>query len=190
MVIIINGAPESGKSTFVKICKEQHLLGFIYEYSTVDFVKQIATECGWDGVKNAKNRKFLSDLKDLLTEWHDIPFRKSIEKVQENYQHSAEIYSISPHHVITFIHCREPEEIQKFKEYYGDDWCRTLLIRRPTVEDNDQSNHADAQVFNYKYDYEIMNDGTLNDLEQKAQDFVEEVWKYRDSHGRWTEFTK
>ena len=56
--------------------------------STVDKVKEIAAECGWDGVKSPKNRKFLSDLKDLLTEWGDVPY-KDIER--KLYMHEANL---------------------------------------------------------------------------------------------------
>ena len=67
-----------GKTTFEAKCKELVAANSTFWYdekqrmavdviSTVDFVKQIARECGWDGVKTPRNRKFLSDLKDLLT---------------------------------------------------------------------------------------------------------------------------
>ena len=78
-VVIVNGKPGVGKSEFERQCAAQCNLfhrttGFslgrdlwIDVTSTVDFVKEIATECGWDGTKTLENRKFLSDLKDLLT---------------------------------------------------------------------------------------------------------------------------
>ena len=47
----------------------------------------------------------------------------------------------------------------------------TLLIRRPG-DNSEQSNHSDADVENFEYDYVIENDGTLEELEQKAQDFL------------------
>ena len=55
---------------------------FCYILSTVDFVKEIAKKCGWKGEKDLKNRKFLSDLKDLLTNWNNVPFNKIVQQVK------------------------------------------------------------------------------------------------------------
>ena len=46
--------------------------------STVDFVKEVAKFCGWNGQKTPKDRKFLSDLKNILTQWNDIPYKDII----------------------------------------------------------------------------------------------------------------
>ena len=48
----------------------------------------------------------------------------------------------------------------------------TLLIRRESVEGNETSNHADANVFNYEYDLTIYNNSDIIDLEKKAKDFI------------------
>ena len=77
-IVVVNGMPMVGKSQFVEYClKELGIYG--EEVSTVDFVKELAKLSGWDGVKRPRDRKFLSDLKDLLTEWNDVPYKKIIE---------------------------------------------------------------------------------------------------------------
>lgn len=65
MIFVINGPARTGKDTFVNIYREERKKDLVYTYniSTVDFVKTIAKECGWDGTKDEKNRKFLSNLK-------------------------------------------------------------------------------------------------------------------------------
>lgn len=168
-IVVINGAPTAGKDAFVKFC--QKYLLWCGNFSTVDFVKEVAAYAGWDGTKTPNNRKFLSDLKDLLTEWDNVPFRK-VENAMMRYEKDAESYDFRSEDVLCFVHCREPWEIQKFVDTLG---AKTLLIRRPEVEKNEQSNHADSEVFNYNYDYEIINDGTLWDLEKKAANFVLEL---------------
>ena len=172
-VCVCNGRPGVGKSEFERLCKEQcnlfnRVVGFsngrrlwIDITSTVDFVKEVATMCGWDGTKTLENRKFLSDLKDLLTNWDDVPY-KMIE-------HRAKTLP-SDSDWIMFVDCREPAEIQKLKEQLN---ATTLLIRRESVEDNETSNHADANVFNYEYDLIIYNNSDIIDLEKKAKDFIE-----------------
>lgn len=172
-IIVINGMPQSGKSTFVGFCMDE--LGcWGREVSTVDFVKKIAEECGWDKTKTPENRKFLSDLKDLLTDWGDVPYKKIMED-KKVWEFSFEQFDIPTKDCFLFIHCREPKEIQKFVDRVG---AETLLIRRASVEGQEQSNHADADVFNFKYDYEIVNDGELKDLKDKAKKFLKERgWK-------------
>ena len=71
-VIIINGKGGVGKDTFIQLC--QNYSDDIVNISSVDFVKEVAHFCGWQGEKDVSARKFLSDIKDALTNWKDIPF--------------------------------------------------------------------------------------------------------------------
>ena len=149
-IVILNGKAGVGKDCFVAMC--QDILGAecVYNISTVDFVKEVATMCGWDGTKTPKNRKFLSDLKDLLTEWDDVPFNKIIDTIDTwAYERIAEgEYDRS----LVFVHCREPKEIEKLVEHYNiddEDIVTTLLIRREAAENIQQINHADNDVLNY-----------------------------------------
>lgn len=165
-IVIINGMPRAGKDLFVFYC-QQHMT-WCKNISTVDFVKQVANFCGWDGTKSPKNRAFLSDLKDLLTQWGDIPFKK-VKKEAEHFNNEALLYDFDTDEVLIFIHSREPQEIARFVREMG---AKTLLIRRTAIENSEQSNHADAEVFNYDYDYIIENNGTKEELETKAKDFL------------------
>ena len=169
-ILIINGAPRSGKSLFCELCREQ-LNGWGYEHSTVDVVKQIACYCGWDGTKNLQNRKFLSDLKDLLTEWNDIPYKKVTDEIQKVLK-TYKTLGVDTDKLIFFIHCREPKEIQKFVDRMG---AKALIVRRLEAEEQKQSNHADSNVFNYDYDYVICNNGTKEDLFDESKRFLEKI---------------
>ena len=65
-VFIINGAAGVGKDTFVEIAKYKIFIKTglpTYNISSVDNVKTAAKILGWDGEKDARGRKFLSDLK-------------------------------------------------------------------------------------------------------------------------------
>ncbi len=168
-VIVVNGYPRSGKDTFVNFCKEK-LGAFGVSVSTVDFVKYLAAQSGWDGSKTPENRKFLSDLKDLLTEWNDVPWKK-VEEVFESIKIECFQYGLRDSDFFLFIHSREPKEIERFQKEYG---ALTVLIDREEVEGK-QSNHSDAEVMNFNYDYIINNDGTLEELEMKAITFIESV---------------
>ena len=171
-VVIINGIGGSGKDTFVTMCKD--ILGSIraINISTVDFVKEIAEYCGWDGTKTPENRKFLSDLKRVLTEWNEVPLKKICQEVKV-WQHlwlGSGDYGKS----VVFIHCREPKEIDKLVQEFEQYSPVTLLIRRSEAEKIEQINDSDNSVLDYTYDYVIWNDGTLSQLRAEAQVFLKE----------------
>lgn len=167
-IYVINGAAGSGKDTFVELCRKFTGDAFLLNISTVDKVKEIATACGWDGTKTPENRKFLSDLKALLTDWADVPLNDMIQKI-ERFKRGFEIYDISDDRAIVFIHCREPEEIRKLVKALS---ARTLLIRRASAENITASNQSDAGVLDYEYDIHINNNGSLEELERTAEVFV------------------
>lgn len=172
-VVVVNGSPGSGKTTFEKMCddkcffdnepgyyKNTHLT--VKLLSTVDRVKELALTMGWDGTKSPRNRKFLSDLKDLLTNWNDLPFRAVKHEIDHLCKEGGDW--------LVFVDCREPEEIQRFKDTYN---ATTLLIRRESAETAGTSNHADANVLNYEYDLIIENNSDIIDLENKVDSFIE-----------------
>lgn len=67
---------------------------------------------------------------------------------------------------------REPGEISRFEKELG---AKSVLIRRNAVEFNIQSNHADSEVLNHKYDYIIENNGTIDELKEKAKEFLKNL---------------
>lgn len=176
-VVVINGRPGVGKTEFERLCAKQcnffnRMNGFVtgnYLWvditSTIDFVKEVARFCGWDGKKTLKNRKFLSDLKDLLTQWDNIPYKMIVERIK-NLSTTQDW--------LVFVDCREPSEIQKLKEGLN---ATTVLIRRDSVEYNEVSNHADTDVFYYNYDLTIFNNSDIIHLEDEARKFIEYMKK-------------
>lgn len=164
--LIVNGVPRSGKDTFCEMCLKQ-LNGRGTVISTVDFVKEVATFCGWDGEKSPRNRKFLSDLKDLLTEWAQVPYNDVIKKA-EAFADDLKVNGVEGEPVI-FVMCREPAEIKRFEELVG---AKSILVHRTEMENLEQSNHADSEVFNHSYHIEIYNDSSLETLEMLSTEFL------------------
>lgn len=183
MIIVVNGAPRAGKDTFCEMVQrlmEEKVGPYSCRIiSTVDFVKEVAKFCGWNGQKNPKDRKFLSDLKDILTQWDDIPYKDIIS----SYERCKEIWKqlgYDEEKCLYFIMCREPKEIQKFVDRIG---AKTLIVYRSEVENIHQSNHADAEVFNFEYDIYIDNQETIEHLKKIAKQFVENFLKGEDYEG-------
>ena len=162
-IFVINGSGGVGKDTFCNLV-DKVSNGKCFSYSSVNVVKQVAQLCGWNGAKEERDRKFLSDLKDLLTEYNDLPFKDICSQI-ESFLDASKVE-------ILFIHIREPKEIQKVVDKYPQ--VKTILISSIRV-DPITSNHADAEVFNYEYDYYIHNDGSLDCLKEMAETFYQQL---------------
>lgn len=171
-VVIINGIGGSGKDTFVEFCQElletDGLVSRCLNISTVDYVKEIAGYCGWNGEKDPASRKFLSDLKKAMTEWRDLPVM-DIKGELNRFSQICKWNCVED--AVAFVHCREPEEIARLVNELK---ATTLLIRRESAESVKQINDADNNVLNYDYNYIVQNEGTLDDLKESARVFLTE----------------
>lgn len=163
-VFIINGCGGVGKDTFVDFVNDYvpctHL-------SSVTKVKEIAKMIGWDGGKTEKDRKFLSDLKLLCSEYNDMPLN-DMKRMVDEFKKSSDL--------ALFLDIREPEEIEIAKQAFN---AETILVVRDSV-DHISSNMADDNVYNYTYDYIIDNNGNLQDLKDAARTFSYEVWSVKE----------
>lgn len=158
-IYVVNGAPGAGKTTFEKTVETLSYNCSII--STIDPIKERAFLFGWDGVKDAKGRKLLSDLKRAWVEYGDQPYTwlEEIFKFARYTRTDA-----------IFIDCREPEEIKEICKRFG---AKSLLIRRAAAENSETSNESDKNVLNYDYDIVIENNGSMYDLAIAAEEFVE-----------------
>ena len=103
------------------------------------------------------------------TEFNDLPFRYCTEQLQIFAENDAELL---------FVHIREPEEIERFRQTAGVN-CKTILVRRPTLEQarGQLGNRSDDGVAAYAYDAEFLNDGSLEELPAKVHDFLQALIK-------------
>ena len=165
-VFIINGTGGCGKDTFVslvnkafKYSKFNKSNNPVMNFSSVDKVKKIASMIGWNGEKTEKDRKFLSDLKLLTTNYNDMSFNSMKEKVNEFRSSDS---------TMLFLHVREPIEVERAKIEFN---AKTVLVIRDSVE-HITSNMSDENVFNYDYDVVVDNNGGILKLHSKAATFV------------------
>ena len=161
-IFITNGSATNGKDTFAKMMGDYIS---IYKYSSIDLVKDMLEFAGIPKEpKTEEYRLLCSDLKDRLTKYDDIPFKDITSIVTDFKNNKIETE-------VLLIDIREPEEIARAVETFG---AETILVRKPDAK-KIESNHADRDVENYKYDYIIENDGTLEQLERVAKLFICDV---------------
>lgn len=158
IAIVINGAGGVGKDTLCDLAAKHFKVKNI---STITPIKEIAALTGWDGRKDNKARKFLSDLKSLCAEYNDFPTVWAKGEYED---------FLTSEYEILFIHIREPHEIEKFVTATGGA-AKTLLVRGGARTAREKyGNASDDDVENYFYDYYFVNDKPL-DVTEKA--FVE-----------------
>ena len=162
-IFILNGVGTSGKDSWSSFLNKYIPT---YKESIINLPKQVARILGWDGSKTEEDRKFLSDLMDLSSNYNDAPFKYVVSKAMDFKADKIK-------GEVMVIDMRDPKDIDYAVKAFG---AKTILIRNPNVP-KIETNHADANVENYKYDYIIENNGSLEQLDTCAKEFVQYVIK-------------
>ena len=165
-IYIVNGSGGVGKDTFI-----DYIARFLVtrKISSVEIIKKFL----FDHYKLSSNnkteeyRKIVSDIKDVLTKY-DLSFKwlcRMIDEVLDSYVDFDAI----------FVIIREPSEIRKVVERYD---AKTILIINDRI-DEIHSNHADANVSKYSYDYIIDNSYSMDLLEKQCHEFMRLILKHK-----------
>ena len=157
-VVVINGYPESGKDLFGGLCD---IYRKSYTICTSTPMKEAMSLLGWDGVKTDEVRNALYDMKVMSNKLFNTTQQyvlKTLCKIKLERVGSDGI---------VFIQSREPKEIDWFVKALG---AETLLITR--LGKYAGNNASDMFVEDYDYDTIITNNGSIKDLEDKAESFV------------------
>lgn len=162
LVVVINGQGGAGKDTVCEVLASHYR---VRNVSSIAPIKEIAAMHGWDGGKEDRDRKFLSDLKYAFSAYNDLPYNYMLNEL-ERFKASGDD--------IMCVHIREPGEIAKFvsgaKGAMGDVVrIATLLVRRPGFE-RVFGNSADDNVAVYDYDWIYDNSGPLEDVDGDFMD--------------------
>lgn len=182
-VVIINGKPQSGKDTFCKYaqgyCDDDESANTLI-ISSVDPLKEMLTQLGWDGTKTDKIRDILMDMKQLWVQNQDGPTMFLFNNILEFHK------ACTGEDNIVFVHIREPEEIKKLVnaltgfESMGIDVISLLVIRKggedtPNQPTETRRSDDEALINSYEYDVTINNDGDLIKLQELAAEFVDKL---------------
>lgn len=164
LVIVINGKGGVGKDTLCESISSEYK---ILNVSAITPIKEIAKAYGWQGEKDEKARRFLSELKKAFINYNDLPTRYLLEQYQSFLKNDD---------VIMFVHIREGEEIRKFVEAV-DGKCVTLLIYNAAMNEQVYGNESDDCVEQYEYDYRFDNSAPLKQSKEAFLKYIEEIWK-------------
>ena len=182
-VVIINGKPQSGKDTFCKYaqgyCDDDESANTLI-ISSVDPLKEMLTQLGWDGTKTDKIRDMLMDMKQLWVQNQDGPTMFLFNNILEFHK------ACTGEDNIVFVHIREPEEIKKLVnaltgfESMGIDVISLLVIREsgedtPNQPAETRRSDDEALINSYEYDVTINNDEDLIKLQELAAEFVDKL---------------
>lgn len=173
LIVIINGAPLSGKDTLVEAVSDVYPT---LNISSVDLVKQAARLLMWDGVtKDIQSRKFLAELKQLSVNYNDAPTKDLIHKTKE--------FLNTNYYRVLFVHIREQEEIDKYLKTLTDNFSKVdykfnilkILISNDKLLKTDWDNASDnSENFDKtKYDILFNNDYSNKEIaKQKQTEFI------------------
>ena len=169
LVIVVNGKGGVGKDTLCSIASKYFDTMTI---SSIDPIKKIALTNGWDGKKDLKSRKFLSDLKELFTEFNNLSQNYLLQKYDE---------FVNSRRDILFVHIREPKDIEKFNTEIlkKGDTCLTLLVKSDRILEN-YGNVADDNVEDYNYDIIYDNNISLEETEVEFIKLMNKLFKKYD----------
>lgn len=173
-VVLICGKARQGKDTLADFIEEAYknkglkVCRMMYGAYIKYYAK---TYFGWDGQEETKPRELLNYLgTEIIREKIDKYFH--VNRVMQDIEVLSNFFDVA---IISDI--REPIEVTTPKEKFSD--VVSIHIKRPDFSSdeltNDQKKHyTECALDNFNdYDCEILNDGSLDDLKEKAISFVE-----------------
>lgn len=174
-IFIASGKANSGKDTTCELInnyiKLKGLKSVNLQFSS--YIKMYAKIiAGWDGNEDTKSRSLLQELgTDVIRKYIDEDF--FINRIIDDIK----VYSYY-FDVITISDARFPKELDSIKNNFKDVY--KINIKRPNFENNlndiQRKHVTEVALDNYNdYDYILVNDGSINDLNDKIKQIVDKV---------------
>lgn len=181
-VVIINGLPQSGKDSFAKLVQSYCNMdesANVLNLSSVDPIKDVLEQFGWDGEKSAEVRDIIAGIKQIWIGAQNGPTMFMMNNILEWHK------NFIGEDNIVFCHIREQEEINKLinaikgMECMGIEIMTLLIVRGRHISEHVDGRLADSevQIMQYPYDMIIYNDAGLPELDEKAIAFADALLK-------------
>ena len=175
-IILIGGQANSGKDSTAEFIDEYYRSrGLdVVNIQIAFYIKMYAKEIAkWDGDNETKPRQLLQDLgTELIRKQIDEYF--FIKRIIQDIDIYSRYFDI-----ITISDGRLPEEFASIKLAYPE--TVTVHVTRPgyvsRLTKNQKTHVTEALVDTIEYDYDIVNDGTLDDLQKKAIELIQTIEK-------------
>lgn len=167
-IFILTGKARQGKDTVCEFIKEYYkdlkVLHLPNNYYMRDYAKRII---GWDGNDVTKPRELLLQLADFARSFDEHFY---IKRTIEDISIFSQYYDI-----IIIPDARFPYEIELPKEKFEN--VISICVTRPNYNSelsSENKNHpTETSLDSYdNYDYNIINDGTIEDLKNKIYDLL------------------
>ena len=174
-IFLIAGKANSGKDTTAEFIDNYvKLKGLrVVNLQIGSYIKMYAkTISGWDGAEDSKPRTLLQELGTNIIR----------DKIDNNFFINRIIGDINVYSyyfdVITISDGRLPEELDKIKEAFDNVY--RINIVRPNFENSlnstEKKHRTEVGLDDYtNFEFEIINDRTLEDLNEKIKKLVDEV---------------
>ena len=175
-IIFLGGKANSGKDSSAEFIDEYYrsrgldVVNIQISFYIKMYAKEIAK---WDGDNETKPRQLLQDLgTELIRKQIDENF--FIKRILQDIDVYSRYFDI-----ITISDGRLPEEFAAVKLAYPE--TVTVHVTRPDYSSKlskDQKAHlTEMLVDDIEYDYDIINDGTLDDLQVKCIELIQQIEK-------------
>lgn len=179
-IIMISGKMHSGKGTFCTLLEEE--LNNRTDYNIIrcslsDYIRKLVVDdFYYNGSQDSKEcRDFMAIVYELGTKLY--PYHKSRRVWERDILPNLK----NGKNIVIIESFRERNDIDYFiKENTKWKKIKTIRINRThknyDMKDNHLSNHkSENDLDNYKFDYYIENNGTIDDLKQKINYLIKEI---------------
>ncbi len=168
-IILISGKAEHGKNAVADIIKDKLINYKIVNIAYADYLKWICKSyMGWNGGKDTYGRMLLQKYGTEVIR-SQVPdfWVRNVAQLLEVLQNEFDFVTISD--------CRFPNEINHMLKIFSEKVI-SLRVERPnyiSALTEEQLKHlSETALDNYVFDYVIYNDGTIDDLEIKVDNFI------------------
>lgn len=174
-IIILAGKARAGKDTFASFIKDYAQKNNL-KYANLQFsyyIKMYAKILSdWDGSEETKPRTLLQQLGTEVIRYQ-IDNEFFIKRIIDDIKVLSYFCDI-----ITISDARLPEELDLVTKAYDN--SVKIKIERPSLESEltskEQHHATEIGLNNYtNYDYIIQNDGSIEDLKEKAHNLIKEI---------------